>query len=137
MSLFSRQDYKDGASFVTYAFWIIALIVVFSGALFLLTRPAAVVNKTLDTNNIITKYEWFYDTSNAINSRVAQIKSHKTLRDAEQAGAEKSRLSIELAGMQQSCRDMVASYNANAAKANVSIFKTDTTPSSFSLSICE
>lgn len=137
MSLFSKQDYKDGASFVTYGAWIVGLIVVASTVLFLFSRPAAVVTKTLDMNNIIHKYEWFFDTAGVINARVAQVKAHKALVEQETAASEKSRLRIELAGMQQSCRELVQSYNANAGKANVSIFKTDATPVSFSPSICE
>jgi hypothetical protein len=137
MSLFSKQDYKDGASFVTYGAWIVGLVIVAGTVLFLLSRPAAVVNKTLVTDNIIHKYEWFFDTAGAINARVAQLKAHKALVDSETVPAEKSRLKIELAGQQQSCRDLVQSYNANASKVNVSIFKTDATPVSFSPSICE
>lgn len=135
--MFSRQDYKDGASLVTYGAWIVGLILVAGTVIFLLSRPAAVVNKTLDTNNIITKYEWFFDTAGVINARVAQVKAHKTLVEQETVASEKSRLKIELAGQQQSCRDLVQSYNMNASKANVSIFKTDATPVSFSASICE
>ncbi len=136
MGVFSKQDYKDGASWVTYGAWIVGLIILAVFALSFIFKPAALVGKTMETDNIIHKYEWFYDTSNAINSRVAQIKAHKALVDGAQ-GSEKSRLQVEMAGMQQSCRDLVAQYNANASKVNVAIFKTDSTPSSFSLTVCE
>lgn len=136
MGVFSKQDYKDGASWVTYGAWIVGLVILAVFALSFIFKPAALVGKTMQTDNIIHKYEWFYDTSNAINSRVAQIRAHKQLV-AGAEGSEKSRLQIEVAGMQQSCRDMVAQYNANASKVNVAIFKTDSTPVSFSLTVCD
>jgi hypothetical protein len=135
--MFSKQDYKDGASFVTYGAWIIGLILVASTLIFWISRPAAVISKTLETDNILHKYEWFFNTAGAVNARAAQLKAHKTLVETETDVKEKQRLRIELVGQQQSCRELVQSYNMNASKANVSIFKTDATPVSFSPSICE
>lgn len=124
-------------------FWVVVAILVLCGVfavrlVFVAPNAAVgVVEKTLDPNNIVHKYEWFFDTAGAINARVAQVTAHKQLVAAETSSQEKNRLRIELAGQQQSCRDMVQSYNANAAKVNVAIFKTAATPVTFSPSICE
>lgn len=134
--MYTKSDYKDGTSAVL--FWgVIALMVVLAAiAIKVIAFPAAVVGKTFDANTAITKYEWFHDASNVINAKVLQVQSHKQLLSSVTDPGEKSRVNIEVAGIQQSCRELVAQYNANASKANVSIFKTAATPASFDLSIC-
>jgi hypothetical protein len=139
--MFTSQDRKDRNSLIWYVLVGVLLtgLGIFGMRLLFVAPNAAVgvVEKTLDPNNIVHKYEWFFDTAGVINARVAQLQAHKKLVDTEPDAKEKSRLRIELAGVQQSCRDLVQSYNANASKVNVSIFKTDATPVSFSASICE
>ncbi len=134
--MYTKSDYKDGTSSVLFWGFIVLLIVLAAIAIKVIAFPAAVVGKTLDANTAITKYEWFYDASNAINAKVLQVQSHKQLLNNATDPGEKSRVSIEVAGIQQSCRELVAQYNANASKVNVSIFKTAATPASFDLSIC-
>lgn len=139
--MYTSSDHKEARNSVWFWTMIVAIVIAIGFVLRLVfAAPSAavgVVEKTLDPNNVITKYEWFYDTANKITARTAQIKAHRGLIQAEPNAAEKTRLNIELAGQQQSCRDMVAQYNANAGKANVSIFKTDTTPVAFSPLVCE
>jgi len=101
------------------------------------TAPGRVVNKTLGTDNIISSYEWFYDTNAQFDSRRGQIKAHITLTKAEQDPKERSRLNIELSAMRQSCRDMATKYNANSEKANKSIFKSRGLPETLQLNECE
>ena len=96
-----------------------------------------VVKKTLDSNNVIHNYEWFYDTNAAIESRVGQIKSHKELVAGATEASERSVLNMELAAMKQTCRDLVTKYNANTEKANRSLFKSNGLPESFNISTCE
>ena len=88
-----------------------------------LNAPLAVVNKTLDTNNIIHKYEWFYDTSEVFKTRANQVAQYKAFLADETNKGEKRLLRTELAGIQQVCRDLAAKYNANSQKMNVSVFK--------------
>jgi type IV secretory pathway component VirB8 len=139
--MFTSQDRKDRNALIWYILVGVAItIAVVLGIRIMFVVPNAavgVVEKTLDPNNIVHKYEWFFNTAGAINARVAQLKAHKVLVEGETDAKEKQRLRIELVGQQQSCRDMVQSYNMTASKANVSIFKTDATPVSFSPSICE
>lgn len=101
------------------------------------TAPGRVVGKTLETDNIIASYEWFYDTSAQFDARLGQIRSHTSLVKAEDNPAERSRLNIELAAMRQSCRDMAAKYNANSEKANKALFKSRGLPPTLQLSDCE
>ena len=101
------------------------------------TAPGRVANKTLGTDNIISSYEWFYDTNAQFDSRRGQIKAHAALAKAEEDPKERSRLNIELAAMRQSCRDMATKYNANSEKANKSIFKSRGLPETLNINDCE
>lgn len=95
-----------------------------------------VVKKTLNADNVIHNYEWFYDTNAAIESRLGQIKSHSSLVKTADAG-ERSTLNMEMSAMMQTCRDLTTKYNANSEKVNRSLFKSNGLPESFPVSICE
>lgn len=101
------------------------------------TAPGRVVSKTLGTDNIISSYEWFYDTNAQFDSRRGQVKAHAELAKVEQDPKERARLNIELGAMRQSCRDMATKYNANSEKANKAIFKSRGLPETLSLNDCE
>lgn len=100
------------------------------------TAPGRVVTKTLQTDNIIQNYEWFYDVNAQFESRLGQIKAHsKLLANAD--NKEKSMLAIELSTMQQSCRDLATKYNANSQKMNTAVFKSNNLPPTLSTTDCE
>ncbi len=101
------------------------------------TAPGRVVNRTLETGNILGSYEYFFDTNAQYVSRVHQIKGHRQLLAGETDPKEHIRLNIELAAMQQSCRDLVTRYDANSAKANKSLFKSHSLPETLDISTCE
>lgn len=103
----------------------------------LLSQPARIVTKTFDADNVITKYEWFYDAHGNLQARVAQVRQFKDLTAKETDPSERNRLRIEMAAIQQSCRDLARRYNANAQKANQSIFMGSGVPSSFDAGQCE
>jgi hypothetical protein len=100
------------------------------------TAPSRVINRTLDTGNIISSYEWFHDMSAQFDARTAQIVDFKSMYGEEKDAAERSRLRIELAAMQQSCREIVTKFNANAAKMNKAIFKDRGTPDNLDMTRC-
>lgn len=97
----------------------------------------AVVEKTLNSDNVLNNYEWFFDTNAQYESRRGQITAHAGLVKVEQDQKERSRLNMELAAMRQSCRDMAAKYNANSEKANKSIFKSKGLPEALNINTCE
>jgi hypothetical protein len=103
----------------------------------LLWQPARIVSKTLDADNVINNYEWFYDAHGNLMARTAQVRQFKKLTESETDLAERNRLRIEMAAIQQSCRDLARRYNANAEKANRSIFMGHGVPSSFNPGECE
>jgi len=126
-------------------YYIIVLAVVFGLAftgMFIKTAttvvsaPSRVLNKTLETNNIIQTYEWFYDVSASYTSRLNQVNQYKTMLSTESDKGEKYRIRTELAAMQQTCRDLAAKYNANSEKMNKSVFKGWELPSSLSINEC-
>lgn len=102
-----------------------------------INSATGVIEKTLDSNNVIANYEWFYDVNAKYESRVNQIKGHKTMLQTEEDKQERSRINMELAAMRQSCRDLVTMYDANTEKANRSLFKSKGLPETLILSTCE
>lgn len=101
------------------------------------TAPGRMVNKTLQTDNIISSYEWFYDVNAQYEARRAQIAGHAKLLAGEQDKQERARLNMELAAMRQSCRDLATKFNANSVKANKSLFKSHNLPESLPITACE
>lgn len=124
--------------FMSYAVGLAILIPVLIFLVSIILFPVHVAQRALDPGSAILKYEFFHDANNAILSRRAQIASHKQLITIMiSVPEEANRLRIELAGMQQSCRDLVSKYNANAQKVNHTIFRGTTTPSNISINSCE
>lgn len=103
----------------------------------IVTLPGAIITKTLNPDNVIHNYEWFHDTNNAVQARVAQIKQQKQWLADTTDVAEKNKLRIELGAQQQSCRDLTAKYNANATKSNRSIFMGRDAPLGLDAGACE
>lgn len=101
------------------------------------TAPSRVINKTLETNNIIHNYEWFYDVNASFTARANQVAQFKSLWQTEQDQEEKRHLRIEMAAMQQTCRQLAEQYNANSQKMNTSIFKGWSLPKSLNINTCE
>lgn len=101
------------------------------------TAPSRVINKTLETNNILTNYELFHDESKQFEARVSQIAEQRGFFDKETDPAERSRLRMEMAAQQQSCRELVADYNANSLKLNRQLFKDRGLPPVLDASRCE
>ena len=100
------------------------------------TAPARVLSKTMDTNNIIQSYEWFYDVNAAFDARRAQVVQFKGLFETEEDKDERSRLRIDMAAQQHSCRVLATKYNANSQKMNKSIFKGWTLPDTLNMQLC-
>jgi len=113
------------------------LSTVLSTAATVATAPGRVISKTLETNNIINNYEWFHDAHGVYRARLAQVAQYKKFAANTTDQREKARIRIDLAGVQQSCRDLSAQYNANATKSNRSIFMGKTAPDRLPENACE
>lgn len=100
------------------------------------TAPGRVIQKTMQTENIIQSYEWFYDVNAAYTARHNQVVQYKSFMLSETDKTEIYRLRTELAAMQQTCRDLATKYNANSEKMNKSIFKGWALPDTLSHQIC-
>lgn len=101
------------------------------------TAPGRVISKTLETSNILTNYEMFHDESENFGARVSQINEQRGFLTAETDAAERSRLRMELAAQQQSCRELAADYNANSQKLNRNLFKDRGLPPVLDAGQCE
>jgi hypothetical protein len=101
------------------------------------TAPSRVINKTLQTDNIIFNYERFFDVNASFTSRSAQVKQYKEFLATETDPSEKIRLRTEMAAMQQSCRELATKYNADSQKMNRSVFKDSDLPYTLNIAECE
>jgi hypothetical protein len=126
------------------AWWIFKIVFGFGVAIVggialisLVTGPLGLLQKTFNADNIIHNYEWFHRSHTAFTARVNQIKGHKVLASENKDAAEASRIRIELVGMQQSCRELAAKYNAQSAMVNRSIFRGTSTPAELNPASCE
>lgn len=116
---------------------IVAVVTVFRMLSLSITTPAKLVEKTMDADNIIHNYEWFYDVQAAYMARVDQVNQYKGFLSAETDKDEQRRLRIEQSAMQQTCRDLVQKYNANSQKLNTKIFKGWSLPQYLDTNNCE
>ena len=109
----------------------------FSTAGSVVSAPGRVIKETLKTDNIIESYEWFYDVNASFVARSGQVAQFKTLLNDEEDKQEKRNLRVEMAAMQQSCRELTTKYNANSEKMNKSIFKGWSLPDILNTEECE
>jgi hypothetical protein len=98
--------------------------------------------KAVLSDEMARDYEWFHTAYTNAQARVAQVQATKAVLSDEMARveadrAEVVRLRTELGGQQQSCRDLVADYNANAAKVTFGSFKGWSLPDRLDPLICE
>lgn len=103
----------------------------------LMAQPGRVLQKTLDADNIIANYEWYFDANAQVSARVSQIAGHRSILAEATGDSEKNRLRIELAAIQQSCRDLTQRYNNNAMKLNDGLFRDWRLPKALDPSACE
>lgn len=103
----------------------------------IISKPAALVSKATDTTKMLQNYEWFYEASNNFTARSAQVRQFKSLLASETEKSEQSRLRIDLAAVQQSCRDLVAKYEAQSGKLHVGYLKSKSLPESLNAKDCE
>ncbi len=103
----------------------------------MITKPMQLVNKTMETANIIHNYEWFHDMHASWQAKVGQVKSHAALINETTDKNEITKLRIERAGIQQLCRTLVTSYNAASSKINRKIFKGGSLPDELDMASCE
>lgn len=100
-----------------------------------LTAPGRVLTKTMGTENIINNYEMFFDLNAGYQRRLGDIAGH-TAAVSTATGDEKNRLTVELLGMKNTCRDLVTRYNAESSKQNRSLFKAADLPSELDINSC-
>lgn len=109
-------------------------------AVMISTLPSRIVNKTLDTNNVIQNYEWFkqqYQDILAIDQKIATFKLDIESFEAS-AGPrdtwkfddrqEWNRINSVVSGLTSQKASMVAEYNAKSQMANRNLFKTNDLP---------
>jgi hypothetical protein len=101
------------------------------------TAPGRVVQKTMQTDNVIQNYEAFFDVKAQYDARVAQITDHSGVLASETDAAEQRRLRMEVSAMRQSCRQLAARYNADAVKLNRAVFRSGNLPETLSAQACE
>lgn len=100
--------------------------------------PAAgVVDRTLDPDNMINNYEFFQNAYQNVEAKTHQIRAYHEEYSASTSDNQREMIRMEVAAVQQSCRDLVADYNANASKSNRNIFMSSNLPTNIAYEVCE
>ena len=101
----------------------------------LLSTPAKVIERTLDPDNMIYNYEWFFNKYHDIEAYQGQItEAEGALQRFEDSAGERSnwgfedkqewnRLNAVLLGLQNQRRSAIEDYNAKSEMVNRAIFK--------------
>jgi hypothetical protein len=134
---YDTMNFKTGALIVGGLIALPLAIGAYSTFSSVATAPSRVINKTLQTDNIIFNYERFFDVNASFTSRSAQVKQYKEFLATETDPSEKVRLRTEMAAMQQSCRELATKYNADSQKMNRSVFKDSDLPYTLNIAECE
>ena len=99
-----------------------------------------VVDKTLDSNNVIYNYEYFKQAKqdvDAVSAKIVDARQAATSFDSQfktrqemdrEDKQESERLHSVVLGLEQERQDQVAVYNARAQMANRNIFRTNDLP---------
>lgn len=101
------------------------------------TAPGRVISKTLETDNIIQSYEWFYDVNAGYEARTSQIGEFVGLQSEATDSGDKAKLRTELSAIRATCRKLATQYNANSEKMNKQVFKGWSLPDRLPMSECE
>jgi hypothetical protein len=97
----------------------------------------AVPDRITDPDKMVHDYEWFHTAHERFGARTAQVASTAAAFAEEQDAPERSRLRIDLDGQRQSCRELVADYNANAEKVTMGSFRGWSLPARLDPESCE
>lgn len=84
---------------------------------------SGVAKRTLDADNVLRSYEWFFNTHAQYEVRRAQLKEFIAYMDDEPDPSAKRVLRVELSAIRLVCNDLAARYNAESKKLNRKIFK--------------
>lgn len=128
---FSREVYWTGPRIFMWGLFASILLAFFT----LVTLPMGIIGKVATPDNVLTNYSRFHDLHGVHKMRIAQIKDYRTITPLDAADA--SRIRIEIAAMQQTCREAATRYNADAAKVHVGIFKGQSLPETLSVAACD
>lgn len=104
------------------------------------TAPARVINRTLQTDNIIGNYEWFKQQYEDVKAMDARLASQRAALTSFQSSAgprtswtfedktEHARLVAIVAGLEGQRASMVGDYNARAQMENRNLFRSRDLP---------
>lgn len=152
--MYTRQDVKDGAQFLGIAtgWWVaISLVVIVVGgflsivswkahvAVQTVTAGDRVQSSNLDTDNIINKQSFFYQTNQDYVAALARIQLFKKRVAAENASTTDEQKRADNDGLtanQSSCLATAAAYNAQAQNFNSGQFRAISLPSQLSTEAC-
>jgi hypothetical protein len=142
------RDYKDERlDGIKWLAWGVTVLVVLSIGLGIIgffghvaSTPARVISKTLDTDNVISNYEWFKRQYQDVQAQDRKLEAAANALQSftDEAGPRKdwqfedrqefSRLNSVLLGLRSQRASMVAEYNARTQMANRDLFRTSDLP---------
>lgn len=112
-------------------------IIIFSEGCFVAHDAATAVRTisrtTLDGNNILSNYEWYYNTYNDIKSKVSLNKMYTTKLSSDTLSQDiKDKMIVEQTGINAYIFDLCQQYNSRSSQVNRNLFKANELPASLS-----
>lgn len=129
-----------GSSIIAILFILAIVFGLFSAATAPIRAVTGVVNRTLNSDNVLANYEWFKRQNEDVQAIDARLDaSRKTLAAFERSAGprsqwtfedkqESSRLGSVILGLEGQRASMVAEYNARTQMANRDLFRTKDLP---------
>lgn len=130
----ARSEVRTDAG--TRFIWVTMFLMVVVVAAAAVFGGCGVVSRTFDADNMIHNYEHFFDLHSAYKAKVRDLATHSGFYLHETDKKERGKLRMEMVALQSSCRILVATYNADSAKANRDIFKSDELPDRLDMGTC-
>ncbi len=96
------------------------------------TTPARVINKLVDENNVISRYEWYHDAYRKCLAYDQQLRASQQAyaahvdsmdRASWSDKQERARLNMVVLGLRNQRASLVEQYNANSSKLTQNRFK--------------
>lgn len=107
---------------------------VFIGFIGMLFIPGKIATDIFQ--NSFSTYSKFYDFHQAHISNMSRIESYRNSYNEAKTDDERSRTKVELNAVQQTCRELVAKYNADSSKIQMDMFKSKNLPYRLDVASC-
>lgn len=101
------------------------------------STPARVIERTVQTDNVIDSYNAFYTLKARYDARTQDIRNYTEVM-AQETDPDQLRIQrLNIVAMKTACRDLVTRYNASSERLTSSWFRDQRLPQTLDMEGCE